>query len=160
MTDDHIYFSWMVENAKVRLGARAIIVNPARTLFLIEKNHGAREHYLNFIGGGVELGETLAECLEREIQEETNAKAIRMEYLFVVENFVTFQGEITHGLGHYFEVELDREDVQSDTNGIEFIWLSTSKLAQMDLRPHVVRDCIANGSYRSIRHLISRGSMA
>ena len=79
-----------------------------------------------------------------------------MEYLFVVENFINFKGEIVHGLGHYFEVEIDREEFQSHLNGIELIWLPIKELAQADLRPHIVRDSIVNGSYRSVRHLISR----
>ena len=79
-----------------------------------------------------------------------------MEYLFVVENFVTFEGEIAHGLGHYFEVEIDREQVKSHLNRIELLWLPISELAQADLRPHIVREHIADGSYRSVRHLISR----
>jgi 8-oxo-dGTP pyrophosphatase MutT (NUDIX family) len=160
MTDDHIYFQLMAEKRQVRVGARAIIVNHSADRFLVEKNSGAREQYLNFIGGGVELGESLEACLAREIQEETNAKAIRMDYLFVVENFVTFKGELLHGLGHYFEVELDRSDVISPTDGIEFLWFSMKELAEVDLRPQVVRDQIVKGTYRSVCHLISKGDIA
>ena len=160
MTDDHNYFRWMVENGQVRAGSRAIVVNQSADRFLLEKNHGAREQYLNFIGGGVELGETLESCIEREMGEETNAVVTRMEYLFVVENFIKFKGDVTHGLGHYFEVEVDRVDVQSDTDGIEFLWFSTEKLSEVDLRPRVVRDHIVNGTYRSVRHLISRDDVA
>jgi len=150
----------MVENGQIRTGCRAIIINSSADRFLVEKNNGARDQYLNFIGGGVELGEILESCLEREIKEETNAKVIRMDYLFVVENFITFKGDITHGLGHYFEVELDREDVRSDTDGIEFLWFSSDDLAEVDLRPHVVRDHIVKGTYRSVRHLISKDNVA
>jgi 8-oxo-dGTP pyrophosphatase MutT (NUDIX family) len=156
MTDDHNYFRWMVENGQIRPGARAIIVNTVRDRFLVEKNHGKRDQYMNFIGGGVDLNETLESCIEREISEETNAEVTRMEYLFVVENFINFKGDIIHGLGHYFEVELDRPDVRSDVDGIEFPWFSVDELAQVDLRPHVIRDRIVDGTYRSVRHLLSR----
>ena len=159
MTDDHVYFHWMVEKGQIRPGARAIIVNEAKDRFLVEKNHGARDGYLNFIGGGVELGETFEICLEREVQEETNAKVIRMDYLFVVENFITFKGQITHGLGHYFEVELDREDVRANSDGSDLLWFSADALADIDLRPHAVRDHIVKGTYRSVRHLVSRDTI-
>jgi 8-oxo-dGTP pyrophosphatase MutT (NUDIX family) len=155
MTDDHNYFRWMVENGQIRPGARAIIVNTVRDRFLVEKNHGTRDQYMNFTGGGVDLNETLESCIEREISEETNAEVTRMEYLFVVENFINFKGDIIHGLGHYFEVELDRPDVRSDVDGIEFPWFSADELAQVDLRPHVIRDRIVDGTYRSVRHLLS-----
>lgn len=159
MTDDHVFFRWMVENRQIRASARAIVVDSSTSRFLIEKNHGARDQYHNFIGGGVELGELLESCLEREIEEETKAKVIRMKYLFVVENFITFKGAITHGLEHYFEVELDREDVRSDTDGIEFLWFSPNDLAGVDLRPHIVRDQIVKGTHQSVRHLISKDNV-
>ena len=82
-----------------------------------------------------------------------------MDYLFVVENFITFEGAITHGLEHYFEVSLDRKDVKSNTEGIEFLWVSQDDLAEIDLRPHVVRETLAEGTYRSARHLISRDNV-
>jgi 8-oxo-dGTP pyrophosphatase MutT (NUDIX family) len=159
MTDDYTFFRWMVESHQIRPSARAIVVNPSSGHFMVEKNHGALDHYLNFVGGGVELGETLEACLMREFQEETDAGIVRMEYLFVVEHFITFEGEITHGLEHYFEVALDREDVRSSTEGIEFPWLPKDDLAEADLRPHIVRDAIATGTYRTIRHLISKDSV-
>lgn len=159
MTDDHIFFRQLVENRQIRTGARAIIINSSADRFLVEKNHGARDGYLNFIGGGLELGETLKTCLDRELQEETNARAVRMEYLFVVENFITFKGEVTHGLGHYFEVVLDREDVRPINEGIELLWLSLNEITDIDLRPHVVRDNIVKGTYKSIRKLISRNDV-
>ncbi|MEA3439758.1 MAG: NUDIX domain-containing protein [Chloroflexota bacterium] len=161
MSDNQInYLEWLLENAQIRVGARAIIINSESDHFLVEKNLETRDQYLNFIGGGIELGETLEACIEREMQEETNAQVARMEYLFVVENFIEFRGETLHGLGHYYEVEIDRNEVQSYLDGIELVWLSIDELAQADLRPHIVRDFIADGSYRSVRHLISRDNVA
>lgn len=159
MTDDYTFFRWMVESHQIRPSARAIVVDPSSGRFLVEKNSGARERYLNFLGGGVELGETLEVCLKREIQEETNARIVQIDFLFVVENFITFKGDITHGLEHYFEVELDRADVKSTVEGIEFLWIAQNDLAGVDLRPHVVRDAISRGTYRSERHLISRDNV-
>ena len=72
---------------------------------------------------------------------------------------LVYKGEMAHGLGHYFEVEIDRQEVQTKLDRIELVWLSIPELAQADLRPHIVRDHIADGSYRSIRHLISRGNI-
>ena len=156
MNDDHIYFQQLVENGQIRVGSRAIIINPSTDQFLVEKNLGAREKYLNFIGGGLELGETLEACLAREIGEETNAKIIKMEHLFFVENFITFKGHITHGLGHYFLVKLDREDIRPTSGNVELLWFSTEELADIDLRPHVVRDQIIKGTYQSVHRLISK----
>jgi len=160
MSDDHNYFRWLVENGQIRPSARAIIVSPEGDRILVEKNHGAREGYSNFLGGGVELGESLETCLKREISEETNAEIIRIEYLFVLENFIIFKGELTHGLEHYFEVGLDREDLRSEVDGFEFLWYPIDELSELDLRPGVIRDRIVDGTYRTVRHLISRDELA
>ena len=147
--------AWLDDN-QLRVGARMIIVNATRDHFLVEKNLDTRDQYMNFIGGGVELGETFEETILREISEETDAIITRMEYLFVVENFIHFKGETIHGLGHYFDVEIDRMEVKSLLEEIELIWLPINEVTQADLRPHVVRDAIANSTYRSARRLISR----
>lgn len=138
------------------MGARAIITNPIEDRFLLEKNHCEPEKFFNFIGGGLELGETLEECLRREIQEETSAGISRMEYLFHVENFITFRGAIVHGIGFYFLVELEREDVVSANDDYELLWFTRDQLVGLDLRPSIVRDCIVDGSYQSIDQLISK----
>jgi 8-oxo-dGTP pyrophosphatase MutT (NUDIX family) len=156
MTD---YFQSMTEKGQIRIGARAIITNNAKNRFLVEKNHCEPNKYLNFIGGGLELGETLAACLIREIQEETSVDISRMEYLFFVENFISFDDVLIHGIGFYYLVELEKEEVESASKDFEFIWFSKKELADLDLRPYIVRDCIANGSYRSISHLISRNEL-
>jgi hypothetical protein len=90
------------------------------------------------------------------VNEEANASITRAEYLFVVENMIRFQVQLRHGLGHYFEVELDREDVQSRDPNLEHEWIPIHALQEIDLRPHVVRDRIMDGTCRDVRHLVSR----
>lgn len=156
MTVDHHYFQSMIDKSQVRIGVRAIITNSSKDKFLVEKNHCEPGKYLNFIGGGLELGETLDDCLSREIMEETFVGISRMEYLFYVENFITLKGETIHGIGFYYLVELEREDVVSPNEDFEFLWFTKDDLANLDLRPTIVRDCIVDDSYRSIDRLISR----
>jgi hypothetical protein len=50
--------------------------------------------------------------------------------------------------------------VLEEMDGIEFLWFSSDDLAEVDLRPHVVRDHIVKGTYRSVRHLISKDNVA
>ena len=155
----HEYLKEMIAKSRIGLSARAIIVNPTRDRFLVEKNLGSKDQFMNFIGGRLEFGETLEACLEREISEETDARITRNDYLFVVENFIKLEGETAHGMGHYFEVELDREEVKSYLDGVELIWLPINELAQADLRPHVARDAIVYGTYKSVRRLISKAEI-
>jgi 8-oxo-dGTP pyrophosphatase MutT (NUDIX family) len=51
-----------------------------------------------FNGGGVDLGETPEGAMRRELNEETNANISRIEYLFVLEYFIWYKGDLTHGL--------------------------------------------------------------
>jgi 8-oxo-dGTP pyrophosphatase MutT (NUDIX family) len=145
----------MVEKGLVRMGTRAIITNASKDKFLVEKNLNEPGQFLNFLGGGLELGETLDECLKREIMEETGLAISKMDYLFFVENFITIKGETIHGIGFYYLVELERDDIESADERYEFLWFSKAELAGIDLRPQVVRDSIVDGSFRSIDRLKS-----
>ena len=88
------------------------------------------------------------------VEEETNVKIIRSQYLFVVENRFLWNGKPFHGVEHYLEVEIDRFDVESRESHLSQHWLPLDTLAEQDLRPHVVRDAIASGDYRNIRNLV------
>ena len=155
MADDYEFFKKIAESKRFRPSARGIILSSTGDQVLLEKNHWAREGYLNFIGGGVEWGETLKACLRREICEETGLEISQMNYLFVVENFVTIYGLTSHGIEHYFEVELDQQEIQSTVDGLEYVWEPIQTLDQLDLRPAIVRDRIVDGTFRNVRHLIS-----
>ena len=155
MTDDNNYFVWLGKGGQIRTSARAIIFDQRREQILVEKNIEIHNPFYNFIGGGVEVGETLIKCIERELSEETNAGISEARYLFVVENFIIYEGEVRHGLEHYFEVSLDRSDIVATNPGLLYEWIPIYKLAQVDLRPAIVRDCINDGSYQYVRHLVS-----
>jgi len=157
--NDYHYFQSMAEKGLIRMGARAIITNSKEDKFLVEKNRCEPTKFFNFVGGGLDIGETLDECLKREILEETSAGISRMEYLFYVENFITYKTDIIHGIGFYYLLELERHDIKSANKDYEFLWYSQDELPDLDLRPYVVRDCIIDGSYQSINRLISRDNL-
>ena len=150
----------MAESGIIRIGARAIITDAAQDKFLVEKNLSEPGQYLNFIGGGLEIGETLDECLKRELLEENIPCVTRMDYLFYVENFISYNKMLAHGIGFYYLVELEDDNVKSANKDFEFLWFTRNDLAELDLRPHVVRDCITDGSYRSVNRLISSNEIA
>ena len=154
MSDYTNYFAWLAKGEWIRVSARAIIFSQAQDQILVERNSGIQSAFSNFIGGGVEVGESLQATIARELAEETNARLTRAHYRFVVENFIPHNSAIRHSLEHYFEVELDREDVVPSNSGIEYRWVPIDELEAVDLRPVVVRDCIRDGAYRIVGHLI------
>jgi 8-oxo-dGTP pyrophosphatase MutT (NUDIX family) len=155
MSDDNEYYEWLAEGGRIRVGVRAIIFDRSRERLLVEKNIENDPPFSNFVGGGIEVGETMLDCIRREVREEMRAEVVQAQYLFIVENFFRYGGEIRHGLGHYFEVTLDREEVHSTNPALEYSWIPIKELDKVDLRPAIVRDSILDGSYTRVLHLVS-----
>lgn len=106
------------------------------------------------IGGEYEIGDTLETRLRKEFEEETNARVSEARYLFCVENHFRYRGQLIQQAENYFLVSLDRHDVVSRETHLKQYWLPLATLAGVDLRPTVVRDAVARGSYLTDRHLI------
>jgi 8-oxo-dGTP pyrophosphatase MutT (NUDIX family) len=107
-----------------------------------------------FIGGEYEHGDTFEDRIRREFEEETNARVLSWSYLFVVENQFLWNSVLIHGLEHYLEVAIDRMDVESRENHLTQAWLPLDRLRDFDLRPAPVRDAVASGRFRTLRHLV------
>lgn len=159
MTADYAdYLNWLSKGTWIRVCARAIIFNPAHDHILVERNDWMQNLYFNFIGGGVEVNETLQGCIAREIAEETDAQITACRYLFVVENFFPHEDQIMHSLEHYFQIDLDRQDVKSKNDDVTYQWLAIAQLKEIDLRPTGVRDVIADNTLAQTAHLLLRDS--
>jgi len=157
MPDDREFFRQVLEKQQHRPSARAIIFDSTRRHILVEKNLDAREQYVNFPGGGIELGETLQECIAREMMEEIGATVRDFEFLFLVENFILFEGQLLGGIELYCEITLDTDKIEPQEDGYEFHWIKVADLKDLDLRPAFVRDQIFDGTYRDVRHLVTKG---
>ena len=59
------------------------------------------------------------------------------------------------GIGLYCEVKLESDEIESQEDGYEFLWIEIASLSSVDLRPIIVRDRIINGTYRDVRHLVT-----
>jgi len=58
-------------------------------------------------GGSLEFGETIENCLVREIQEEVGVGILEMEYLGKREVFRNLDGKDTHWIGFYYKCLID-----------------------------------------------------
>ena len=139
----------------IRPCVRALIFHPTRRDILVEQNIYEPEAYYSFPGGEYEVGDSLIGRLEIELQEETNASLLHCRYLFVVENLFYVEGNLLHSLEHYFEAGIDREHVESREAHLIHAWLPVEDLTRYDLRPYVVRDHVAQGTFRTLRHIHS-----
>jgi len=63
------------------------------------------EDFYRLPGGGIEMGETSREALEREIKEEFDAELKNIKLLEVVENIFTFNGQLGHEICFIYQAD-------------------------------------------------------
>jgi ADP-ribose pyrophosphatase YjhB (NUDIX family) len=152
MSEPDAFLARVAEKGDIRVSVRSICLHDGAVLVQSHADDPASYHA--FIGGGVETGERMEDRIRKEYAEETDRRVVRAEYLFVVENRVRTAAGVLHSLEHYFLVELDSYEVRSREPHLVQSWLPLAELSARDLRPHVVRDAIVDGSWRTRRHLI------
>lgn len=152
MSREADFFRAVAARALVRIRVAAIVIRDQR--LLVQRLTDDPAACFAFIGGEYEVGDTFESRLRREFEEETTAQVVRAEYRFVVENRFLVEGRLIHSLEHYVDVEIDRAEVRSTETGLSQHWLPFERLGDFDLRPWVVRDAIATGEYRRLRHLV------
>jgi 8-oxo-dGTP diphosphatase len=156
LKDSREFFREIQDRGQHRPGGRAIIFDSTRSRILIEWNQNESDEYGNFPGGGLELGETLNECLVRELKEEVGATVVDFEFLFPHENLILFEGEYLHGLELYCELKLNSDEIRQQPDENEFLWVEVESLGRIDIRPVQVRDLIIDDTYREVRYLVSK----
>ncbi len=152
MSREAEYFRAVAARNLVRVRVAAIVIRDQR--LLVQRPTDDPYACFAFIGGEYEIGDTFESRLRQEFEEETTARVVRAEYRFVVENRFLVAGCLIQSLEHYMEVEIDRVQIESAEPGLAQHWLPLERLADFDLRPWVVRDVIATGEYRRVRHLV------
>lgn len=152
MSREQAFFKAIASRNMVRISVRAVVLSNGRVL--VQKPTDDPGACYAFIGGQYEVGDTFVSRLRQESEEETNAKVVGCQYLFVVENRPRVNGKLIQSLDHYFAVTVDREDVESRERHLSQHWLPVSSLKEYDLRPWIVRDVIAAGRLHKVRHLV------
>lgn len=151
MTQQGEFFRAVAGRNVVRVRVAAVVISGGKVL--VQCAAGEPASFYAFVGGEYERGDTFETRIRREFEEETTAEVLGWRYLFVVENRFTHDGDTFHGLEHYLEVTLDRDEVESRAPHLSQHWLPLARLRDYDVRPHVVRDAVASGRFRDLRHL-------
>jgi ADP-ribose pyrophosphatase YjhB (NUDIX family) len=152
MASQQRYLDDLTAMRAIRTTVRAIIRHDDHVL--VQRPSDDPDACYGFIGGRVELGESLEDRLRKELDEEVGARVASLRYLFFVENRFLHGGGLVHLHEHFFGVELTRYEVSSRESHLVQSWLPLGRLASVDLRPHVVRDAIVTNDYVAVRHLI------
>lgn len=139
--------------SKIHLGIYGICVQDGKVL-MIRKGRGPYKGLLDLPGGKIEPGETFAEALRREFDEETGAKVLHHKPLCVSEYQCqwTSEGEekAFHHVALYNVVELDATNLKQGPDGHD------SKGAQWLAAPIPASDVapIAHEALRSLNLLV------
>lgn len=135
------------ENNWFRYRTGGFLIHNNKMLF-VKSNIG---NYYYMIGGGVHLGETSKDCIEREIFEEAgiNAKA---DYLAIVcENFFkgkggTIDGLDCHTIEFYYYMNVLDKDLSSckhtTDDGEELVWLSLEEIETSEIKPAFIKEYV------------------
>lgn len=92
-----------------------------------------QEHFGRVIGGGMYFGETAEEAVRREIREELLCEIENLEFVKLIENIFTYNGEQGHQITFLYKGNLANKNlykqekiVVHDTKIFEAEWLPLS----------------------------------
>lgn len=128
-------------------------------------HRATHETFWTIPGGRAEIGETSAETLVREMEEELGVTATVQRLLWSVENFFHYEGDDFHEYGLYYLMDIPadfpfhpHEIVHRNVDGkneLEFKWVPATRaaLTALDLPPYFLADEI-EALPESPRHLV------
>lgn len=103
---------------KRRVGVRAIIWHDSKLLAVrhrSEKTGGAKDFWA-IPGGGLDPGESLEDCLRREVYEELGVEAVPGRLLFT-QQFVSTREDYNEELEFFFLIENHQDFINIDYSG-------------------------------------------
>lgn len=133
------------ENHWFRYRSGGIIINDDKMLFV----RSGIGNYYYMIGGGVHLGETSIECIEREVKEECGLDVEADHLAVVCENFFKGKGGIIdgydcHTLEFYYVMKVGSVEGLKETtdSGEDLIWLNIDQISVSNIKPSFIRERI------------------
>ena len=116
-------------------------------------------------GGTVELGESAAQALVRELAEELSLSAVCGRLVFVVENFFSVAGAHRHEVGLYFLVSFPPGSLPIPagrafagvelSRKLEFCWFERARLSEVELKPSFLAAALARRRLE-FQHVVER----
>lgn len=135
---------------KTELIGRALIQTEDKFVFVKKK----AKDYFFLPGGRLEMGESILECILRELNEELGLKSVRnVGYCCAIEHEWSeddiYQYEINHTFR--FEItELENESgLASREYDLEVKWISLKDFDRYDIRPPILKKFLKGGQYQS-----------
>ena len=145
--------------------ARACGIIEQDSKFLIMRVN--KTTYYHIPGGHIEMGENSKQAIIREIKEEIGCDIEEVNLFAIQENFWVRNNKKCHGIEFYYIIKPKYELQMKDCQGIEndkgkenildFKWVTSEELKDIDLRPSNIKDMIINKDYlNGLKHIIKK----
>jgi hypothetical protein len=98
------------------------IIYRGKDIFVFEGHDSIKgETFYRPLGGAIEFGECGSKAISREIYEEINMRILNINYLGVLENIFTYEGQPMHEIVLIYQAEFINPDIynQEIVLGIE-----------------------------------------
>jgi ADP-ribose pyrophosphatase YjhB (NUDIX family) len=135
------------ERATFSVRVAAVALDPAGKRVLIHR--GPTDPFWTLPGGRVELMESAADALKREMLEELSVETTVERLLWIVDNFFVYEGKQRHEIAFYFLVSFPAgspifsyiEPFSGDEEGLELIyeWHDLATIEQANVLPSFLR---------------------
>lgn len=141
-----------VEDYKLNVRAAGVIIHDDK--ILAHKNINS-DHYA-LIGGRVEIGESSANTIKREIKEELGKDVEITGYISTIENFFEMKGSKYHEIMFVHKIEFANEEdkkieyTMKNIEGKDYLqyeWLEMDKIDEYPLLPRAVKDILKENKF-------------
>lgn len=122
-----------IDDALYRVAVRALVIQGDRLLVVKEVDGG---DWWAIPGGGVDYGESLKECLLREIEEELGVPGIVVESDFQISHYNI--GNVVNGVPRmnvFFKASLPEQLVQKTSHVEKWAWVTKNEFQELDMNP-------------------------
>lgn len=122
----------MADRSRIRCIAICVIQHHRRWLVLEGYDPVSQDYFYRPLGGGIELGETGSDAVQREFFEETGHRITTPEYKETLENIFIYKGKVCHELVRVYAADLrdealyqEEQIIAHEDNGTPFkvLWV-------------------------------------
>ncbi len=141
-----------VENYKLNIRAAGVIIHNGKVL--VHRNINS-DHYA-LIGGRVGIGESSADTVKREIEEELGKEIELTGYIATIENFFEMKGHKYHEILFVHKAEfIDEKDKKIEytmkniegKDYLQYEWLDLNKIDEYPLLPGTIKDVLKENKF-------------
>lgn len=141
-----------VDNYKLNVRAAGVIIHNGK--ILLHRNINSNHYAL--IGGRVEIGESSADTIKREIKEELGKDIEITGYISTIENFFEMKGSKYHEILFVHKIEFTNEEdkkieyTMKNIEGKDYLqyeWIDLDNIEEYPLMPIVLKDVLKENKF-------------